>query len=229
MSTERWHSASGVALELSRALPEGVIGSANFLRGMSSSRREFSVLAMQRWRAVLFAMNVCLLTTAAALHLLALCEYMSSYRNAFHFTDTLSGFHVECVCSNCKEWCSFLSSQIPTPLFPLERSTDGKQLSGPLLFKAFAVNQAPKREKLMYCHSFGIQCQKWCNLSTFRSTCESTVYEQDLHLPFFLGFAFALGLLLLGLCGKVRALEMEMSKRSSCPASTGTQCIPTSG
>lgn len=154
---------------------------------MSSSRREFSVLAMQRWRAVLFAMNVCLLTTAAALHLLALCEYVSSYRNAFHFTDTLSGFHVECACSNCKEWCSFLSSQIPTPLFPLERSTDGKQLSGPLLFKAFAVNQAPKRGKLMYCHSFGIQCQKWCNLSTFRSTCESTVCEQDLHLPFFLG------------------------------------------
>lgn len=178
---------------------------------------------MQRWCAVLFAMNVCLLTTAAALHLLAPCEYVSSYRNAFHFTDTLSGFHVECACSNCKDRCSFLSSQIPTPLFPLQHSTDGKQLSGPLLFKAFAANQAPKRENLMYCHSFGIQCQKWCNLSTFRSTCESMVYEQDLHLPFFLGFAFALGLLLLGLCGKVKALEMEMSKRSSCPTSTGTQ------
>lgn len=62
-------------------------------------------------------MNVCLLRVVVALHLPAVCFYMASYTSAFCFTDGLSGVGVECGCSNCKNLCSFVFSQIPASLF----------------------------------------------------------------------------------------------------------------
>lgn len=45
----------------------------------------------------------------------------------------------------------------------LERSADGKQLSGPLLF--IVVTKLLKRKNMKYHHSFGLQCKKRCSLS----------------------------------------------------------------
>lgn len=115
-------------------------------------------------------------------------------------TGVLSVTTAEHAGSNCKNLCSFLTSQIPAPLFPCFGTSYWRETalrSSPL----YGFCCKPSTKKMKYHQSFEVQCKKRCKLSTLWS-CIQHLREWDLHLPFLL--ESALRLLVLGLCSMWR-------------------------